>query len=138
MVTAPVRKRRNQDPRRISHGGLCGISERVLKRNNKPKSALIKDANDKALAKLSNEMKKHKHLILAVLLCASQMGTAQIFLDDEDMLKRSGAQNTEELIIPLHGVEYDQTDYVPIGGGTLLLAGLGVAYLMKKKHEQNH
>lgn len=99
---------------------------------------MIKDANDKALAKLSNKMKKHKHLILAVLLCASQMGTAQIFLDDEDMLKRSGAHNTEELIIPLHGVEYDQTDYVPIGGGTLLLAGLGVAYLMKKKHEQNH
>lgn len=98
---------------------------------------MIKDANDKALAKLLNEMKKLKHLILAVLLCASQMGTAQIFLDDEDMVKRSGANNTEELIIPLHGVEYDQTNYVPIGGGTLLLAGLGVAYLTKKKHKQD-
>ena len=82
-------------------------------------------------------MKKLKHLILAVLLCASQMGTAQIFLDDEDMVKRSGANNTEELIIPLHGVEYDQTNYVPIGGGTLLLAGLGAAYLTKKKHKQD-
>ena len=98
---------------------------------------MIKDANDKALAKLSNEMKKLKHLILAVLLCASQMGTAQIFLDDEDMLKRSGAQNTEELIIPLHGVEYDQTDYVPIGGGTLLLAGMASAYLFSRKRKQN-
>lgn len=98
---------------------------------------MIKDANDKALAKLLNEMKKLKHLILAVLLCASQMGTAQIFLDDEDMVKRSGANNTEELIIPLHGVEYDQTNYVPIGGGTLLLAGLGTAYLTKKKHKQD-
>lgn len=98
---------------------------------------MIKDANDKALAKLSNKMKKLKHLILAVLLCASQMGTAQIFLDDEDMVKRSGAHNTEELIIPLHGVEYDQTNYVPIGGGTLLLAGMASAYLFSRKRKQN-
>lgn len=64
---------------------------------------------------------------------------AQVFMIDDDANNgRADAGEGVSVIVPIHGVEYDQTNYTPLGGGTLLLAGLGVAYLMKKKHEQNH
>lgn len=63
---------------------------------------------------------------------------AQVFMIDDDAYNgRADAGEGVSVIVPIHGVEYDQTNYTPLGGGTLLLAGLGAAYLMKKKHKQN-
>lgn len=64
--------------------------------------------------------------------------SAQVFMIDDDANNgRADAGEGVSVIVPIHGVEYDQTNYTPLGGGTLLLAGLGAAYLMKKKHKQN-
>ena len=64
--------------------------------------------------------------------------SAQVFMIDDDANNgRADAVEGVSVIVPIHGVEYDQTNYTPLGGGTLLLAGLGAAYLMKKKHKQN-
>lgn len=63
---------------------------------------------------------------------------AQVFMMDADGDNgRAGAGDEISVIVPIHGVEYDQTNYTPLGGGTLLLAGLGAAYLTKKKHKQD-
>lgn len=64
--------------------------------------------------------------------------SAQVFMIDDDANNgRADAGEGVSVIVPIHGVEYDQTNYTPLGGGTLLLAGLGAAYLMKKKKQQN-
>lgn len=64
--------------------------------------------------------------------------SAQVFMIDDDAHNgRADAGEGVSVIVPIHGVEYDQTNYTPLGGGTLLLAGLGAAYLMKKKKQQN-
>ena len=63
---------------------------------------------------------------------------AQVFMIDDDANNgRADAGEGVSVIVPIHGVEYDQTNYTPLGGGTLLLAGMGAAYLMKKKHKQD-
>ena len=81
------------------------------------------------------KMKKIMMIVAALLLTAS-MSQAQIFLmDEEEYGLRDGSLPEEiSLIVPLHGVTYDQ--YAPIGGGTLLLAGLGGAYLLGKKRKK--
>lgn len=64
--------------------------------------------------------------------------SAQVFMIDDDAYNgRADAGEGVSVIVPIHGVEYDQTNYTPLGGGTLLLAGLGAAYLMRKKKQQN-
>ena len=64
--------------------------------------------------------------------------SAQVFMIDDDAYNgRADAGEGVSVIVPIHGVEYDQTNYTPLGGGTLFLAGLGAAYLTKKKHKQN-
>lgn len=76
--------------------------------------------------------KKINILILGLLL--STAAQAQIFMTEDDHNLRS--RSSEVLgVVPLNGVNYDQTNetYTPIGEGVLLLAALGGAYLLKKK-----
>ena len=64
--------------------------------------------------------------------------SAQVFMIDDDAYNgRADAGEGVSVIVPIHGVEYDQTNYAPLGGGALLLAGLGAAYLIRKKNKQN-
>lgn len=78
-------------------------------------------------------------LTIAVTFGLMLSVNAQVFMIDDDANNgRADAGEGVSVIVPIHGVEYDQTNYTPLGGGTLLLAGLGAAYLTKKKHEQNH
>lgn len=74
-------------------------------------------------------------LFLAFFMCFSQRGTAQVFVL-EDMVDRSPTQNVD-VIIPLHGVEFDQTYYTPVGGGAACLIGLASAYLLSRRRKQN-
>lgn len=79
--------------------------------------------------------KKINILILGLLL--STAAQAQIFMTEDDHNLRSGS--SEDLgVVPLNGVNYDQTNetYTPIGEGVLLLAALGGAYLLKKRNNK--
>lgn len=61
---------------------------------------------------------------------------SQVFIMDE------GTNNRDELssgnftvMVPEQNVSYDQ--YVPVGGGVLLLAGLAGAYLLGKRRKED-
>ncbi len=73
--------------------------------------------------------------ILALVLGTTMTANAQIFLDDDDMNERTGGQGSMDVgnIIPQHGVDWDQADYLPVGEGIMLLSVLGGAYLLGKK-----
>ena len=81
-----------------------------------------------------------KKLIMTIAI-ATMMAVpamAQIFLDDEDLNNRgNGASTTEGLgvMVPEQNVTYDQ--YVPVGEGILLLAGLASAYLVGKRKKED-
>lgn len=69
----------------------------------------------------------------AVLVAMMATATAQVFvMDEKEQSSRTpGTEEEINLIVPIHGVDYDQ--YTPVGGGVLLLAGLGGAYLLAKR-----
>jgi len=76
-------------------------------------------------------------IVLMTLLTAGPL-TAQIFLDDESLSQRGWLGEIDELgnIIPFHEVDWDQGNYLPTGGGILLLGLLGGAYLVGKKRTE--
>lgn len=81
--------------------------------------------------------KKALALMVAILLTAGP-AMAQIFLDDEEMTTRGWLGEVDDIgnIIPFHEVEWDQGVFVPLGGEVMLLAALGGAYLLSKKHRK--
>ena len=83
-------------------------------------------------------MKRKILRLLLVFLLASMapLSFGQIFMIEDDN-QRTGTTSSEvEVIIPIHGVEYDQTNYTPIGGGALLLGGMAVGYLALRKKKK--
>ena len=84
-----------------------------------------------------NKMKKIFGM-LALVAALSVPAKAQIFLDDEDMNVRGDGSGNMDIgnIIPQHGVEWDQANYLPVGEGVLLLGLLGGAYLLGKKRKE--
>ena len=76
--------------------------------------------------------------ILALVLGTTMTANAQIFLDDDDMNVRDGEHGNMDIgnIIPQHGVDWDQADYLPVGEGIMLLSVLGGAYLLGKRHKK--
>lgn len=78
-----------------------------------------------------NKTKKTRQLLLtAVFVMATMVASAQVFLMGDDN-SRTGTGDLSNVIT--HGSENDQTNYAPMGGGSLLLAALGGAYLLKKR-----
>ena len=79
--------------------------------------------------------KTHKILVaLAFALMMSLSATAQVFvLDNEDNNRLGTGANGELSNVIVHGEDHDQTNFVPMGGGALLLMGLGGAYMLCKK-----
>lgn len=71
-----------------------------------------------------------------LLLAMSATTMAQVFVMDDSENSSRSAMTEEEinLIVPQHGVNYDQ--YLPLDGGLLLLAGLGGAYLLGKRRKE--
>lgn len=70
--------------------------------------------------------------ILAIMLMTMSISTfGQIFMTDVEGERAGFSENEIELITPLHDVEYDQTNYTPLAGGTLLFVGMGMAYLLR-------
>ena len=72
---------------------------------------------------------------MLLLLTITFSAKGQVFIMGEDAGRNGTDASDVNTIIPLHNVEYDQENediYVPLGGGSLLLAGLGLCYLLKK------
>ena len=69
---------------------------------------------------------------LALALMLSMPATAQVFMLEDSDSERADAEGGLVIVNPdYHGSGEDW--YTPLGGGTLLLAGLGGAYLLGKK-----
>ena len=78
-------------------------------------------------------------MVMMLFLTITFSAQGQVFIMGEES-DRAGADGSDvNTIIPLHNVEFDQENediYVPIGSGTLVLAGLGLCYLMKKNRKE--
>ncbi len=80
-------------------------------------------------------MNKMKRLI-AILTLSMLIGGkvhGQIYLGADDANNRTSSGATDPLIPVAGGLEYDQSNYVPLGESILLLAALGGAYLINKR-----
>ena len=79
-------------------------------------------------------------LIFTLLLTLAAPMRAQVFIMEEDENDRvnnvfgNGQWNN----IIVHGSPDDQTNWVPLGEGILMLTALGGAYLMRKKKSSNN
>lgn len=70
---------------------------------------------------------------MLLLLTITFSAKGQVFIMGEDADRNGTDASDVNTIIPLHNVEYDQeNEYTPLGGGVLVLAGLGLCYLLKK------
>ncbi len=79
-------------------------------------------------------MKKILYTV-ALTLMLSMPATAQIFMLEDSDSERVDAEGGLIIVNPdYHGSGEDW--YTPLGGGTLLLAGLGGAYLLGKKRKK--
>ena len=82
-------------------------------------------------------MKKKVIAIVAALLMTVGSAFSQVILTDEDINHNRAQQDASEfgVMVPGQGLAMDQYKYSPLGNGVLLLAGLGAAYLIKKKKQ---
>lgn len=83
-------------------------------------------------------MKKRILTIVAALTMAFTPAMAQVFVTDEEAWEHVRVATEDPnlgVMVPLQDVEYDQ--YVPVGNGLLLLAGMGVAYLVGKRKKND-
>lgn len=78
------------------------------------------------------------YIILAAALLLMNAVHAQVFIisDEEFLNSERLSQNTTIPFIPYQGGDSDQTlNYTPLGSGWLVLAGLGTAYLIRKRRK---
>ena len=82
-------------------------------------------------------MKKILIIFSLFLVLATPMH-AQVFIMEEDENEfRNVFGNGEWSNVIYHGSGDDQTNYMPVGEGILLLSVLGGAYLLKTKKKSN-
>ena len=73
-------------------------------------------------------------LIFTLLLTLAAPMRAQVFvMEEEENEFRNVFGNGEWNNVIVHGSPDDQTNYVPLGSGLMLLTALGGAYLVKKR-----
>ena len=82
-------------------------------------------------------MKKILIIFTLFLTLAAPM-RAQVFImeEDENDRLRNVFGNGEWNNVIVHGSADDQTNFVPIGGGLLVMTALGACYLMNKRVNQ--
>jgi len=84
-------------------------------------------------------MKKFCCAILVTLGLSFTPLFGQMILTEEDagLNPRATAPSTSHVMVPLQDVDFDQWEYLPIGDGLFILAGLGGAYLLAKRKRKN-
>ena len=82
-------------------------------------------------------MKKRMLTRMTVLLMAAGSAFAQVIITDEDVNHNRATTSGEVVgvMVPMENVDNDQWKVAPLGSGILLLAGLGAAYLVKKRKD---
>lgn len=80
----------------------------------------------------SNKIRKTV-LTVAFGLMMGLSASAQVFVLGEGNKRQNTDINGEYSNVITHGLTEDQTNYVPVGSGSLLLAAMGGAYLIGKK-----
>ena len=83
-------------------------------------------------------MKKKLIAIVAALLMTVGSAFSQVILTNEDVNHNRQQQDVQEfgVMIAGQGLAMDQYKYTPLGSGVLLLAGLGAAYLVRKRNKE--
>ncbi len=83
------------------------------------------------------KMKKKVIAITAALFLSAGAAFSQVILTDEDFNHNRAQKDAQEfgVMVPGQGLNMDQWKLAPLGNGMLLLAGLGAAYLLKKKKQ---
>ncbi len=73
--------------------------------------------------------------LAAALMLAVGPVIGQVIITDGDYNHNRGERSAEEVsvMVPGQGMDVDQWKMAPIGDGLLLLAGLGLAYCIKKR-----
>ena len=77
---------------------------------------------------------KKTFAILTLTLALAMTAQAQIFIEEGDM-NQNRAPIEDLGVIPIHGTNIDQANYVPLGGGIMFLSSLGGLYLLKRKKQ---
>lgn len=78
--------------------------------------------------------KIRKTVLTVVLgLMVGLSASAQVFVLGEDNKRQGTEINGEYSNVIAHSETHDQTNYVPMGSGLLLLTAFGSAYALKKK-----
>ena len=81
-------------------------------------------------------MKKRIITIVAALMMVTAPAMAQVFIMDEDEYNNGRVSDPAAfgVMVPEQDVTYDQ--YVPVGEGIVVLAGLAGAYLLGKRRKE--
>ena len=82
-------------------------------------------------------MKKRMLSLIAAVLIAVGPALGQVIINEGDYNHNRAEQDATEVtvMVPRQGLATDQWKQAPLGNGVLLLAGLGIAYLFKKKKQ---
>lgn len=83
-------------------------------------------------------MKKRILTVVVALFVAVVPAMSQVFITDEEAWESDRAAKGPEAItvmIPEQNIKYDQ--FIPVGDGLLLLAGMGAAYLLGKRKKND-
>ena len=83
-------------------------------------------------------MKKLILTVVVALFMAVVPAMSQVFITDEDAwdFVRTPQDASEiPVMVPEQDIKYDQ--FIPVGNGILLLAGMGAAYLMGKRKKND-
>ncbi len=76
-------------------------------------------------------------VIIAALMLATAPAMAQVFIMDEDEYNNGRVSDPAAfgVMVPEQDVTYDQ--YLPLGEGIVVLAGLAGAYLLGKRRKED-
>lgn len=85
-------------------------------------------------------MRKSILVVTMLALFTAGSAMAQIFIDDESLFVGSRISTLDEeghLVPIILEEDREESSYVPMGAGILLLSALGGAYLMSKRAKNN-
>lgn len=83
-------------------------------------------------------MKSRIISLIALILISFGTAFGQVILTEEDHnnSRATGDPNNIGVMVPAQGWDVDQWKYTPLDGGWLLLSGIGVAYLLRKRRKE--